>query len=88
MQIMARWQRLGPGDPPGASRGAVSWWDSDSVPFPTMDKVLLQKALLRASCQLLRSSRQPGGAGAAHELLLGASHGLQGASSTCRVQGW
>ena len=94
MQIMARWQRLGPGDPPGASRGAVSQWDGASVPSSPLTsisiraEVLLKKSLLRVSFQLLRSSHQPGGAGAARELLLGTSHGLWGANSIRWVQGW
>ncbi|NXW07430.1 SAPC2 protein, partial [Fregetta grallaria] len=63
--------RLGPGDPPGLSRGAVSQWDSDSVPSSPLTsisewaEVFLKKSLLRVSFQLLRSPHQPGGAGAA-----------------------
>lgn len=94
MQIMARWQTLGPGDPPGASRGAGSQWDGDSVPSSPLTsisvwaEVLLKKSLLRVSFQPLRSSHQPGGAGTACQLLRGASHGLWGANGIRRVQGW
>lgn len=62
MRIVARGQKLGPGDPPGVSRGAVSQWDSDSVPSFLLTstclwaEVLLKKSLLRVSFQKFSSA--------------------------------
>lgn len=39
MSLMAKWQRLGSGGSAGMSRGAVSQWDNNSVPSPTLTSV-------------------------------------------------
>lgn len=52
---MAKWQKLGPGGSPGTSRGAVSQWDNNSIPSPTLispnvwAEVLLKSLLKSAS---------------------------------------
>lgn len=72
----------------------MSQWDSASVPSSLLTsisiwaEVLLKKSLLRVTFQLLRSSKQPSSAGAAHEPLLGTSCSLWEANSICWAQGW
>lgn len=61
MQTMAKWQRLGPGDPPGTSGAAVRWQDGICVPSSPQAsitiwiEVLLKKSLLSIRFRLLIS---------------------------------
>ena len=82
MRIVAPWQRLGPGCPPGTSRGAVSWWDGDSVSSSPLTPITAAPEEVPAQSQLPASREL-----SSSDPLLGASHGLWGASGTRREQG-